>query len=86
MEIDQKINGADSIGKDPLTGKAIYVLTGRYGPYVQLGEGDKAEDKPKRMALPQGLEPEKVTLEQASWLLTLPRKLGMPASLPAGPS
>ncbi len=76
--IDQKINGADSIGKDPVSGEPIYVLSGRYGPYVQLGEGDAAnkEIKPKRMALPQGLEPEKVTLEQALWLLTLPRKLG----------
>jgi DNA topoisomerase-1 len=75
--IDQKINGADSIGKHPETDLAIYVLSGRYGPYVQMGEGDNAEDKPKRMALPQGLEPEKVTLDQAIWLLTLPRKLGM---------
>jgi DNA topoisomerase I len=77
--IDQKINGADSIGKDPETGQPIYVLSGRYGPYVQLGDGDEVnrEIKPKRMALPQGLEPEKVTLEQALWLLTLPRKLGM---------
>ncbi|OFZ16495.1 MAG: DNA topoisomerase I [Bdellovibrionales bacterium RBG_16_40_8] len=75
--IDQKINGADSIGKDPKTGLPVYVLSGRYGPYVQLGEGDKAEYKPKRMALPQGLEPEKVTLDQALWLITLPRKLGM---------
>lgn len=74
--IDQKINGADSIGKDPKTGLPVYVLSGRYGPYVQLGEGDNEENKPKRMALPQGLEPEKVTLEQALWLLTLPRTLG----------
>lgn len=75
--IDQKINGADSIGKDPVTGLPVYVLTGRYGPYVQLGEGDNEENKPKRMALPQGLEPEKVTLDQALWLLSLPRKLGV---------
>jgi DNA topoisomerase-1 len=76
--IDQKINGADSIGKDPESGEKVYVLSGRYGPYVQLGEGDETnkEIKPKRMALPQGLEPEKVTLDQALWLLSLPRKLG----------
>lgn len=75
--IDQKINGADSIGKDPESGLPVYVLTGRYGPYVQLGEGDNEEQKPKRMALPQGLAPENVKLDQALWLLTLPRKLGM---------
>lgn len=72
--IDQKINGADSIGRDPESGLPVYVLTGRYGPYVQLG--DVEDNKPKRMALPQGLEPEKVTMEQALWLLSLPRKLG----------
>jgi DNA topoisomerase-1 len=74
--IDQKKNGADSIGKDPVLGLPVYVLSGRYGPYVQLGEGDNEENKPKRMALPAGLEPDKVTLEQALWLLTLPRSLG----------
>lgn len=75
--IDQKINGADSIGKNPETGLPIYVLSGRYGPYVQMGEAANEDNKLKRMALPQGLEPEKVTLEQALWLLTLPRNLGM---------
>lgn len=77
--IDQKINGADSIGKDPTTGLPVYVLTGRYGPYVQLGEAETSSEdvKPKRMALPAGLEPEKVTLDKALWLLGLPMKLGM---------
>ncbi len=77
--IDQKINGADSIGKDPVTKQPVYVLSGRYGPYVQLGDGDEKdkEKKPKRMALPAGLEPENVTLDQALWLLSLPKKLGM---------
>lgn len=75
--IDQKINGADSIGKDPVTGLPVYILTGRYGPYVQLGESDKEENKPKRMAIPSPLTPETVTLSKALWLLSLPLKLGM---------
>ncbi len=77
--IDQKINGADSIGNDPATGKPVYVLSGRYGPYVQLGDGDEnnKETKPKRMALPAGLAPEDVTLDKALWLLSMPRKLGV---------
>src|SRR5690606_25729874 len=39
--IDQKIKGADVFTTDPETGKKVYVLTGRYGPYVQLGESDE---------------------------------------------
>lgn len=74
--IDQKINGADSLGKDPATGKPIYVLNGRYGPYVQLGEISDEEDKPKRVSLPPGVLPENVELEYAINLLTLPKNLG----------
>lgn len=75
--IDQKINGADSLGKDPVTGKSIYVLTGRYGPYVQLGEISDEEDKPKRASLPPGILPENVDLPYAISLLTLPKTLGV---------
>ena len=74
--IDQKINGADSLGKDPATDKAIYVLNGRYGPYVQLGEISDEEDKPKRASLPPGILPENVDLAYAINLLTLPKDLG----------
>jgi DNA topoisomerase-1 len=72
--IDQKINGTDALGKDPVTEKSVYVLTGRYGPYVQLGESE--EEKPKRMAIPATLEPESVTLSLALQLLELPKSLG----------
>jgi DNA topoisomerase I len=75
--IDQKINGADSLGKDPVTGKAIYVMNGRYGPYVQLGEISDEEDKPKRASLPPGILPEAVDLPYAISLLTLPKTLGV---------
>ena len=74
--IDQKINGADSIGKDPKTGLPIYVLTGRFGPYVQLGDIDKETDKPKRVSLPQGVQPENVDLKMALDLVSLPKTLG----------
>lgn len=73
--IDQKINGADALGKDPETGLPVYVLTGRYGPYVQLGEHE--DEKPKRMGIPAGVEPEKVTLKLALDLLSLPKTLGV---------
>lgn len=72
--IDQKINGSDALGKDPKTGLPVYVLTGRYGPYVQLGDNDS--DQLKRMAIPATLAPENVKLEQALLLLELPKTLG----------
>ena len=74
--IDQKVNGSDALGKDPKTGQPIYVLTGRYGPYVQLGDATDEEAKPKRVSLPTGMEPDKTTLEQALQLLELPKTLG----------
>ena len=72
--IDQKINGNDALGKDPATGLAVYVLAGRYGPYVQLGENDS--EKLKRMAIPPTLAPETLKLDQALSLLELPKTLG----------
>jgi DNA topoisomerase-1 len=75
--IDQKINGSDALGKHPKTGEPIYVLTGRYGPYVQLGDATDEESKPKRVSLPAGMEPEAVGVEQALQLLELPRTLGV---------
>jgi DNA topoisomerase-1 len=74
--IDQKINGSDALGKDPKTGLPVYVLSGRYGPYVQLGDVDGDDAKPKRASLPPGVEPEKVTLQTALDLLSLPKTLG----------
>lgn len=73
--IDQKINGADALGKDPKTGLPIYVLTGRFGPYVQLGDSD--QEKVKRMSIPPTIEPGKITMPQALELLSLPKTLGV---------
>jgi DNA topoisomerase-1 len=74
--IDQKINGADALGKDPQSGEPIYVLTGRYGPYVQMGDVSPENDKPKRASLPPGVQPEQVDLPMALELLSLPKNLG----------
>ncbi len=74
--IDQKINGADALGKDPKTGMPVYCLTGRYGPYVQLGDISDDNEKPKRSSLPPGTDPTTVTLQQALDLLLLPKTLG----------
>lgn len=74
--IDQKINGADALGKDPKTGLPVYVLSGRYGPYVQLGDVSPEDDKPKRASLPPNTQPEQVDLAMALELLALPKTLG----------
>jgi DNA topoisomerase-1 len=74
--IDQKINGADALGKDPKTGLPIYVLNGRFGPYVQLGDVSPEDDKPKRASLPPNTQPEQVDLNMALELLSLPKTLG----------
>ena len=54
--------------------------SGRFGPYVQLGEATKDEDgkaeKPKRAGLPKGLSPDDVDLDRALGLLSLPREVG----------
>lgn len=76
--INQKIKGADALGQDPKTGQKIYVLTGRYGPYVQMGEAEESsESKPKRMAIPPTMDPAQLTMAQALNLLELPKSLGL---------
>ncbi|HET7275740.1 MAG TPA: type I DNA topoisomerase [Longimicrobiaceae bacterium] len=71
-----KAAGPDILGDDPQTGKPILLLTGRFGPYVQLGEADDSKKKPKRASLPKGVAPGDMTLETAAKLLSLPRSLG----------
>ena len=60
------------IGVDPETEEKITLRTGRFGPYVQRGEGDK----PKRSGLPKGTDKSEVDLAMALKLLALPREVG----------
>jgi DNA topoisomerase-1 len=70
------------IGIYPETDEPIFVLNGRFGPYVQVGDPKKAKEKgkkekPKRASLPRGKDPNEVTLEEALTYLSLPRVLGV---------
>jgi DNA topoisomerase-1 len=65
-----------SLGTHPLDNKPVLVRSGPYGPYVQLGEAGGGDEKPRRVSLPQGVEPAAVTLDLAVKLLSLPRPLG----------
>ncbi|WP_420962319.1 type I DNA topoisomerase [Brucella sp. IR073] len=61
-----------SLGKDPFTGEEITVRTGRFGPYIQRGEGKDA----KRASLPKGWTMDTIDHEKAVALLSLPRDIG----------
>ncbi|MEO0646030.1 MAG: type I DNA topoisomerase [Cyanobacteria bacterium J06650_10] len=75
--LKQKTEGPEKLGLHPETGEPIYILIGRYGPYVQLGDVTEENKKPKRMSLPKGVKQEDVTEEMAVGLLRLPRLLGV---------
>lgn len=76
-----ELGTGESLGNHPATGDAIYVLDGRFGPYVQQGptpdKKDKKAPKPRRASLPADKKPEDVTLEDAVKYLLLPRELGV---------
>jgi DNA topoisomerase-1 len=73
----------EPIGTDPTTGLPIFVLNGRFGPYVQLGlkppkpkKGEPKPVKPRMASIPKTMDPSKVTLADALKYLSLPRVLG----------
>ncbi|BAB48343.1 type I DNA topoisomerase [Mesorhizobium japonicum] len=65
-------DGTKVLGKDPYTAEEITLRSGRFGPYLQRGDGKDA----KRSSLPKGWTPETIDHEKALALLALPRDIG----------
>ena len=67
--------GERELGKDPKTGKPVFVKIGRFGPVVQIGTAED-KDKPQFAQMPSDKSIETITLEEALELFKLPREVG----------
>ncbi|MDE5635293.1 MAG: DNA topoisomerase I, partial [Muribaculaceae bacterium] len=74
MRLEHKV-GERLLGNDPVSGKPVSVKIGRYGPLVQMGDGD-SEEKPQFASLLKGQSVSTITLEEALRLFEFPRNLG----------
>ncbi|MFN8038806.1 MAG: type I DNA topoisomerase [Acidimicrobiales bacterium] len=77
LELLAAPKGGREVGVDPETGLVVYAKNGRYGPYVQLGEMVDGGEKPKMASIFQTMTVERITLDEALQLLSLPRVVGI---------
>src|SRR6516165_4141568 len=68
------------VGTDPASGLPVLIRAGRFGPYVQLGDADGVDGRPRTASLFSHMDPSKVSLDEALRLLTLPRVVGVDPS------
>jgi DNA topoisomerase-1 len=74
----QEIKQDEPIGIDPESGLNVFMKTGRFGPFVQIGTDDKKKKiKAKKASIPKDKKLEEVTLADALHYLILPRTLGV---------
>ncbi|MEI7512365.1 MAG: type I DNA topoisomerase [Candidatus Uhrbacteria bacterium] len=80
--LEDSMKGPTTLGIDAASGKPIFLKTGSYGAYLQLGEEDEdSKVKPKRVSIPKNVPLEVLDHDKALLILSLPRLLGVnPAS------
>ena len=74
MRLEHKV-GERVLGNDPATGKPVSVKIGRFGPMIQLGDGE-GDEKPQFASLLKGQSVSTITLEEALKLFEFPRTIG----------
>lgn len=75
--LKEAAKGPTTLGADPVSGLLIYLRTGSYGPYLQLGEdSEDPKVKPKRVSIPKNVPLETLDHNKALLVLSLPRTLG----------
>ncbi len=77
LELLAAPSGDKILGEDSESGLTVLAKSGRYGPYVQLGDPEPgSKTKPKTASLFKTMSLDSISLEEAVKLLSQPRNLG----------